>query len=102
MLSASVWTRVATVVPLSELQKITRETRLPALLKVPFPAVSGANSAMKELVGFFTWILEADKVFTRDNGLLAFAAMDDCFSFHGSPPALCLFFLVGQLVSDLF
>jgi hypothetical protein len=57
---------------------------------------------MKELVGFFAWDLEANKPFTRDNGLSAFAAMDDCFRFHGSPPELCLDFLVGQLVLDRF
>jgi hypothetical protein len=73
-----------------------------ALLKVPFPTVSDGKSAVKELVGFVARNLEADKVFTRDNGLSALAAMDDCFSFHGSPPTLCLVFLEGQLVPDRF
>jgi hypothetical protein len=57
---------------------------------------------MKELVDFFAWDLEANKPFTRDNGLSAFAAMDDCFWFHGSPPDLCLDLFVGQLVLDRF
>ena len=69
---------------------------------MPFPAVSDAKSAVKEIVGFVARNLEADKAFTRDNGALAFAAINDCFPFHGSPPALCLVFLVGQLVSDNF
>jgi len=73
-----------------------------APLKVPFPAVSCAKSAMKEQVGFLPWNLEADKVFTRGNRLSAFAAKDGCALFHGSPTALCLVFLVGQLVLDLF
>jgi hypothetical protein len=48
-----------------------------------FPAISGAQSAMKEHVGRFTRNLEADKVFTRGNGLPALTAAGDCFAFHG-------------------
>ena len=52
-------------------------------VQMHFPAVSDTKSAMKELVDRFTWNLEADKVFTRDNGLPALATAGDCFAFHG-------------------
>jgi len=39
-------------------------------------AVSGGQSAMEELVGFFPWNLEADKAFPRDNELVALIAFD--------------------------
>jgi hypothetical protein len=45
-----------------ERQQAQRRNVLLALLKVPFPAVSRANPVMKELVGFLSWNLEADKV----------------------------------------
>jgi hypothetical protein len=48
-----------------------------------FPAIFDTQSAMKEYVGRFAWNLEADKAFTRDNGLPALAAAGDCFAFHG-------------------
>lgn len=57
---------------------------------------------MEELVGFRPWKLEADKVFARDNGLVALTAVDDCFPFHRSPPELRLVFPVGQFVADCF
>jgi hypothetical protein len=57
-----------------------------ALAEVAFPAVSGTESAMEELVGFFPWNLEADKAFARHNGLLALTALDRCDPNHESPP----------------
>lgn len=57
---------------------------------------------MEALVDAFAWNLESDKVFTRDNGLPAFGAVDDCFPLHSSPPPICLVFLVGQLVPNRF
>jgi len=55
---------------------------------------------MEEAVALFAGNLEADgtEAFSRDNGLLTFAADDNCPEFHSSPPKLCLFFLVGRLV----
>lgn len=53
-----------------------------ALLKAPFPTVSDIESSMEALVDAFARDLETDKVLTRDNGLLAFAAVDDRFPFH--------------------
>jgi hypothetical protein len=52
-----------------------REASL-VLLEVTFPAVSGAESAMEELVDLFPWNLEADKPFARGNGLMALTAFD--------------------------
>ena len=54
-----------------------------ALLKAPFPTVSDIESSMEALVDAFARDLETDKVLTRDNGLSAFAAVDDRFPFHG-------------------
>jgi hypothetical protein len=52
-----------------------REASL-VLLEVILPAVSGGQSAMEELVGFFPWNLEADKPFAGGNGLMALTAFD--------------------------
>jgi hypothetical protein len=53
---------------------------------------------MEELVAFVTGNLEADETETlsRDDWLLAFAAVNDGFKFHGSLPELCRLFLVGS------
>jgi len=55
---------------------------------------------MEALVDALAWDLESDKVFTRDNGLAAFGAVDDRFPLHSSPPRICLVFLVRQLVPN--
>ena len=52
-----------------------REASL-VFLEVTFPAISGAQSAMEELVCFFPWNLEADKPFAQGNGLMAPTAFD--------------------------
>lgn len=64
-----------------------------ALLKLDFPAVSKPETAMEELVAFFAWDLEADKAFTRNNPLVTFSAVKDCFSFHGHLPFLAWYSL---------
>ena len=38
---------------------------------------------MEALVDSFAWNFESDKILTLNNGLLAFAAVDDRFPFHG-------------------
>src|SRR5258708_5875101 len=50
-------------------------------------------------VGLLAGNLEADvtETLSRDDGLLTFAADDDCSEFHRSPPQLCLLFLVGEI-----
>ena len=52
---------------------------LPALPCVSFPAVPTTESAVEEVVALLAGDLEADvaKAFSRDNGLLTFAADDD-------------------------
>ena len=50
---------------------------------------------MEELVDFLSWVLEADKAFARDNGLMALAAVGVCCPFHKSPPT-CLVSLLGN------
>src|SRR5882672_1363493 len=73
-------------------------------LQVSFPAVPGAKPAVEEVVAFLAGNFEAGETETssRDNGLLTFAADEDCPEFQRSPPKLCLLFLVGQLVSQRF
>lgn len=46
---------------------------------------------MEELVTLLTGNLEANETeaFSRDNGLLTFAADNDRSEFHSSPPKLC-------------
>jgi hypothetical protein len=65
-----------------------------ARVEAPFPAVSGANPVMEELVGFLARNLETHKAFARDNGLVALTAVDRCCSFHNFPQ-LCRVSLVG-------
>lgn len=55
---------------------------------------------MEALVDALARNLESDKVLTRDDGLSAFGAVDDCFPLHASPSTICLVFLAGQLVSN--
>jgi hypothetical protein len=54
---------------------------------------------VEEVVTLLARNLEADvtEALSRDYGLLTFAADDDCFEFHRSPPQLCVLFLVGEL-----
>ena len=65
---------------------------LHALLKAPFPTVSGIESSMEALVEAFAWNLESDKVLALENGLSAFAT-DHCFLFHGHLPLLAWYSL---------
>src|SRR5215469_15860304 len=56
---------VLSVIPKTAVLDVQRLAKvLLVVLKVPFPAISVAESAMKELVRFFAWHLEADKVFS--------------------------------------
>jgi len=50
---------------------------------------------VEEVVALLAGNLEADvaEAFSRENGLLTFAADDDCPEFHRIPPQLCLLFL---------
>jgi hypothetical protein len=73
-----------------------------ALLKAPSPTVFGTESSVEALIDVFARNLESDKVLTLDNGLPAFGAVDSGFPFHGSSPALCFVFLVGQLLLNRF
>jgi hypothetical protein len=57
---------------------------------------------MEELVGFRSWKLEANKAFTRDDGLLTLTALDNDFALHGSSPELRVVLYVGQPVADGF
>jgi hypothetical protein len=56
---------------------------------------------MEEVIALLARNFEANETdaLSRNNGLLALAADDDCPEFHRSPPQLCLLFLVGKLVS---
>jgi hypothetical protein len=56
---------------------------------------------VEEVVALLAGDLEADvaKAFSRDNGLLTFAADEDRSEFHRSPFQFCLPFPEGQLVS---
>ena len=56
---------------------------------------------MEEVLALLAGNLEADvtEAFSLDNGLLTFAADEDCLEFHRSPPKPGLLFLVGQLAS---
>jgi hypothetical protein len=79
-----------------------RSAKVLLALKFYFPAVGGPSTIVEELVGFLPWYLEANKVFSRNNRLSAFAAIDDCYLFHGSLTALWFVLLVGQFVLDPF
>jgi hypothetical protein len=59
---------------------------------------------VEEVVALLAGNFETDvaEAFSRDNGLMTFAAEDDCSEFHGLPPERFLLFLVGQLVSQCF
>ena len=72
-----------------------------AFFRVAFPAVTGPKPVMKEQIAILVGNLEAHEApaLPRDNGLLAFAALDSGFKLHGSPHELCLLFLVGRFVS---
>jgi hypothetical protein len=61
---------------------------LSTLHYVNFPAILAAKPAVEEAVALLAGNLEADetKAFSRNNGLLTFAADDDRLEFHGSPP----------------
>src|SRR6202035_6084680 len=63
------------------------------------PAVPGLKPAVEEVVALLAGDFEADvtETLSRDNGLLTFAADDDCFEIHRSPPQLCLLFLLREL-----
>ena len=78
--------------------------RSPALPQEIVPTVSGSKPAVEEVVTLLAGNLEADvtETLSRDNGLLTLAANGDCPEFHRSPPQPCLFFLVGQFVSERF
>jgi hypothetical protein len=56
---------------------------------------------MEEVIALLAGNFEANETeaLSRNNGLLAFAAEDDCPEFHTSPPQFCLLFRVGKLVS---
>jgi hypothetical protein len=55
---------------------------------------------MEELVAFLTGNFEKHEALSRDNRLSTFAAVEDGSEFHGLPPECCLFFLVGQFISQ--
>src|SRR5258708_24185156 len=59
---------------------------------------------MEEVVAFLAGNLEADEAepFSGHDGLLTFTAVHDRCKSHGLPPQPCLFFLVGQFVSERF
>src|SRR6266436_3776058 len=77
---------------------------LSALAHVSFPAVPATKPAVEEVVVLPAGNLEADvaEACSGDDGLLALGADDNFSEFHGSPPQLCLLFLVGKLVSQGF
>jgi len=52
---------------------------------------------MEELVGFPPWVLEADKAFVRENGLVTLIALEGCCLLHKSRPLICL--LVARRVA---
>jgi hypothetical protein len=56
---------------------------------------------VEEVVAFLAGDLEAGVAgaFSRDNGLLTFAADEDSSEFHRSPFSFCLPFSEGHLVS---
>jgi hypothetical protein len=70
--------------------------------QIAVPTVSGPKSAMEELVAFLTGDFETHEAeaLSRDNRLSTFAAVQDGSEFHGLPPECCLFFLVGQFISQ--
>jgi hypothetical protein len=53
---------------------------------------------MEELIAFLAGDLEAHEAeaFSRGDGFLAFAAMNDGSKFHGSAPELCLLYRAGD------
>ena len=57
---------------------------------------------MEEVVAFLAGDFEADETeaLSRDNRLSTFAAVEDGSEFHGLPPECCLFFLIGQFISQ--
>jgi hypothetical protein len=59
---------------------------------------------MEEVVTLLAGNLEADEAepFSGHDGLLTFTAVHDRCKSHGLPPQPCLFFLVGQFVSERF
>jgi hypothetical protein len=59
---------------------------------------------MEEEVAFLAGNLEANEAepFSGHDGLLTFAAVHDRCKSHGLPRQPCLFFLVGQFVSERF
>jgi len=59
---------------------------------------------MKELVGFLAGDLETHEAeaLSRNNWLLASAAIEYGSKFHALPRERCLFFLVGQFISQGF
>src|SRR6266403_214995 len=73
---------------------------LSAFPHVSFPAVPATKPAVEEVVALLAGNLEADiaRGFSRNDGLLTFAADDDGSEFHSSPPQFCLLFPIRQLV----
>jgi hypothetical protein len=63
---------------------------LAVLFQIIFPAVSASKPAVEEEVTFLAGNLETHvtEAFSRDNGLLTFAANDSRLEFHGLPPRL--------------
>src|SRR6266436_1779753 len=88
----------------ANLRRPSESFRSPALPQEIVPTVSGSKPAVEEVVTRLAGNLEADvtETLSRDNGLLTLAANGDCPEFHRSPPQPCLFFLVGQFVSERF
>ncbi len=76
------------------------------LVKGPALARYGrfAYPTMEEVVACLSGNLEVDEAepFSRHDGLPTFTAVHDRCKSHGLPPQPCLFFLVGQFVSERF
>ena len=72
---------------------------MPALPHISIPAVPAMKPPMEKQITLLAGNLEADvtETLSRGDGLLTFAADDDCSEFHRSPPQLCLLFLVREL-----
>ncbi len=52
---------------------------------------------MEELISFPSWVLEADKAFVRENGLVALIAVENCCLFHNCVRLSTFLLLIGLL-----
>jgi hypothetical protein len=68
-------------------------------LEVGFPAVPATKPSVKKAVALRAGNFEETEALSRKNRLLTFATGNGCSEFHTSPPQVCLFFLIRQLVS---